>query len=189
MSLWTRLIDWLRPDPQPNPEPQPDPQPPADKARALVEAHNKERTQRGYKPLARNTGLDHAAQKWAQHMADTNRMTHGVDFAGRISAEGVSWTNVGENIAFGYGSVNQVMQGWMNSRGHKANILGAYNAIGIGIAATKSGTIYWCTDFAQLRLAADINIPFSTLRDMSAMSTHRGSDELESHSTMAGATT
>jgi len=62
---------------------------------------------------------------------------------------GVPMLNYGENIAEGYGGAAAVMNGWMNSPGHKANILGDYNTIGIGVYES-GGTIYWVQDFMKI---------------------------------------
>ena len=57
-------------------------------------------------------------------------------------------TGWGENIAYGYATANAVMQGWLNSPGHRANIERAsYRAIGVAAAASSSGTIYWTQEF------------------------------------------
>ena len=51
---------------------------------------------------------------------------------------------IGENIAYGQRSAEQVMEGWMNSSGHRANILNAqYTAIGVGVYRSASGTLHW----------------------------------------------
>lgn len=52
----------------------------------------------------------------------------------------------GENIAAGYSSASSVMNGWMNSSGHRANILGNYTTIGIG-CYTQGGVMYWVQCF------------------------------------------
>jgi hypothetical protein len=57
----------------------------------------------------------------------------------------------GENIAYGYQTPDAVMNAWMNSAGHRANILnGSYRAIGIGVAASASGLLYWTQDFGTV---------------------------------------
>ena len=60
---------------------------------------------------------------------------------------GVSYSTAGENIAYGYGDPEQVVRGWMNSEGHRKNILSAsYSKIGTG--CYKSGnTLYWSQFF------------------------------------------
>ena len=53
-----------------------------------------------------------------------------------------------ENIARGYTTADAVMQGWMGSTGHRANILNcSLKAIGVGVARSKDGQLYWTQDF------------------------------------------
>jgi uncharacterized protein YkwD len=57
---------------------------------------------------------------------------------------------VAENIAMGQSNSNEVVRAWMNSSGHRANILNPNNRrIGVGAYRTESGTIYWCQQFRQ----------------------------------------
>jgi len=61
---------------------------------------------------------------------------------------GISYRAAGENIAMGQTSPQQVMQGWMNSPGHRANILNAsFTQIGVGIAQNAQGRYYWTQQF------------------------------------------
>lgn len=115
---------------------------------------NEERTSRGIAPLTRNTKLDSAAQRHSNDMACNNFIDHiGSDGSSpwdRMSQAGYTWIRAAENIAAGYSTPASVVSGWMNSSGHKANILNA-DLKDIGIAyAYKSGTTYghyWTTDF------------------------------------------
>ena len=60
------------------------------------------------------------------------------------------WSNLGENVAYGYGSVAAVMSAWMNSSGHRANILSSSFAhVGVGRADASNGTPYWTQDFGR----------------------------------------
>ena len=62
-----------------------------------------------------------------------------------MRAFGVSYRTAGENIAMGYSSAQAVMNGWMNSSGHRANILNsAYTRIGVGYVADGN---YWVQEF------------------------------------------
>ncbi len=57
---------------------------------------------------------------------------------------------VGENIAMGQTSSAEVMNSWMNSSGHRANILNpGYTRIGVAAFSTPDGTIFWCQQFLQ----------------------------------------
>jgi uncharacterized protein YkwD len=55
---------------------------------------------------------------------------------------------MGENIAMGYSDIESVVDGWMNSPGHKRNILNPkFNKAGFGYAKTPDGPAYWCAQF------------------------------------------
>lgn len=115
---------------------------------------NAERAKAGVSPLARNDKLDAAARRHSNDMACNNFMSHtGSDGSSpwdRMNQAGYTWIRAAENIAAGYSSPASVVDGWMNSPGHQANILDA-DLEDIGIAhAYKSGTDYghyWTTDF------------------------------------------
>lgn len=81
-----------------------------------------------------------------------NHMDHtgsdGSTMQTRVEAEGFQWTSLGENVASGQLTVDQVMQDWMNSPGHRANILGDYKFFGGGLAY-NNGKTYWTQDFGN----------------------------------------
>ena len=136
--------------------------------RALVHATlcvlNVERRKRGLRPLRLNRKLSRAARGHSSAMASRHFFSHdslaGGSFVDRIRRTGYlrgarSW-NVGENIAWGYGSLGTpraIGRAWMNSPGHRANILsGSFRAIGIGIAAgtpSGGGGATYTTDFGR----------------------------------------
>jgi uncharacterized YkwD family protein len=61
---------------------------------------------------------------------------------------GISYSAAGENIAEGQQTPSDVMQAWMNSSGHKANILSSsYTQIGVGIAKNSGGSLIWTQQF------------------------------------------
>lgn len=109
---------------------------------------NKERTTRGLRKLRRNTRLDLASRRHARSMAARNFFAHG-NFVGRIRSANYlrgarSW-RVGENIAWGsgvLGSPEEIVDAWMHSPGHRANILSrGFREIGVGIAyGTPNGS-------------------------------------------------
>ena len=112
----------------------------------VLNLHNKERLDRGLQFLQLNDQLNRAAQKYAEQMALTGDFQHGN--VGRRVGDG--WSMYGENIAMGQTSNEEVMDDWMHSRGHRINILdNGYKYIGIGIAKSKNGTIYWVVDFGS----------------------------------------
>jgi uncharacterized protein YkwD len=116
---------------------------------AVLKLTNAERTKAGCKALTTNSKLTLAARRHSQYMADTGKHAHDGIGDGtpqtRIEATGYQWRGWGENIAWGYRSAAAVMDGWMNSPGHRANILKcSYREIGIGV--DRSGTS-WTQDF------------------------------------------
>jgi uncharacterized YkwD family protein len=98
---------------------------------------NAERAKNGLRPLTHRADLKNVAQKKAMDMINSNYFSHTSPNYGSpfdmMKAFGISYTAAGENIAKGQTTPQQVMNSWMNSSGHRANILNAnYNAIGVG---------------------------------------------------------
>jgi len=115
-----------------------------DLAGAVAAATNAQRAAAGLKPLAYRSCSVPAA--WAVHMASTGSLTHNNMMTVLSSCGGT--TTAGENIAAGYTSVSAVTSGWMNSPGHRANILNAnFKIISVGVAQAANGTYYWVEDF------------------------------------------
>ncbi|MEU9169467.1 CAP domain-containing protein [Streptomyces sp. NPDC048420] len=119
---------------------------PTDQVLTLV---NAERAKAGCSPLTENSKLTKAAQDHSQDMADHQNMSHtgsdGSSMGDRLARVGYAFRTAGENVAYGYSSPESVMDGWMNSPGHKANILNcAFKEIGIGLAQPG---YYWTQDF------------------------------------------
>lgn len=111
----------------------------------VIRLVNEIRQQNGLRPLAANWELSRVARYKSQDMRDNgyfshNSPTYGTPFQ-MLSAFGLSYRTAGENIAKGYASPQAVVNGWMNSSGHRANILNAsYTQIGVGYV---SGGNYW----------------------------------------------
>jgi uncharacterized protein YkwD len=123
---------------------------------------NRERAARGVRPLRANSKLARAARGHARDMVARRYFSHqsrsGASFSARIKRTG--WTRsrrsytMGENIGWGGGSLSSpraMVRGWMNSAGHRANILSrSFKQIGVGIAngapTGGSGATY-ATDF------------------------------------------
>jgi uncharacterized protein YkwD len=134
MKLWKQILDWFRPRPRPTP-------PPAD-TNDFLALVNAQRAAHGLQPLILNIKLSEAAQLWAESMARSGSLSHG-DFAKRIRASGYTGRSLAENIAGGQKDATEAMKSWMNSSGHKANILNpTYRDVGFG----GSGT-FWVADF------------------------------------------
>lgn len=111
----------------------------------VIRLVNEIRQQNGLRLLAANWELSRVARYKSQDMRDNgyfshNSPTYGTPFQ-MLSAFGLSYRTAGENIAKGYASPQAVVNGWMNSSGHRANILNAsYTQIGVGYV---SGGNYW----------------------------------------------
>lgn len=120
----------------------------------LVDAVNAEREKHGLQPLIVNYSLMEAAYNHNEHMADVQKLAHGGigdgDVVSRVMATGyqVYMGLVGENVAWGQRSVAKVMDDWMNSPGHRANILKReYTDIGVAFT-TRNGGPWWTQVFA-----------------------------------------
>ncbi|WP_416235432.1 CAP domain-containing protein [Paenibacillus campi] len=98
---------------------------------------NQQRAKLGLKPLAVDSKLQKMAQIKAVDMANKGYFSHtsptyGTPFK-MMNTFGIKYTYAGENIAKGQSSAAEVMNAWMNSKGHKANILNKqYTHIGVG---------------------------------------------------------
>jgi uncharacterized protein YkwD len=130
-----------------------------DLASQVLDRVNAHRAGIGLGSLSVSPTLTAAAVWKARHMATYNYMTHedpappaarGV--GDRLAACGYP-ANAGwaENIAYGYATAAAVVDGWLNSPGHRANIEnGSYRATGVGAAADSRGTLYWSQEFGTV---------------------------------------
>lgn len=115
----------------------------------VVRLVNDIRRQNGLKPLTENWELSRVARYKSQDMLDNryfahNSPTYGTPFQ-MMKSFGLSFRIAGENIAKGYASPQAVVNGWMNSSGHRANILNTgYTQIGVGYVAQGH---YWTQMF------------------------------------------
>lgn len=108
---------------------------------------NTQRANAGLAPVALCNSLNVAAQNQSNAQAAQNRMFHADLRANAESAGYRGWRLLAENVASGQRSVDAVMTSWMNSSGHRANILGGSEHIGFGQATGSSGNIYWTQSF------------------------------------------
>jgi uncharacterized protein YkwD len=122
---------------------------------AVFDLVNQERAIQG-KPLLRSDSrLTAAARAHSQDMAEQNYFSHtganGSSPGQRIQAQGYAWNAWGENIAYGYATPEAVMNAWMNSPGHRANILNTlFCDIGVGyFQGGANNRPYWTQDFAR----------------------------------------
>lgn len=122
----------------------------------VIELVNVERAARNLHALSYSEELTVAARLHSQDMAAQNYFSHtsldGRLFSERIAAAGYEYQSCGENIAAGYATPAAVVDGWMNSDGHRANILDPdYCDIGVGYAAAEAAKYahYWTQDFGR----------------------------------------
>ena len=118
----------------------------------VLDLVNAERTKRGLNPLTLDAKLSNTATLKSQDMInkgyfDHTSPTYGSPFD-MMQQFGISYRSAGENIAMGQRTPQEVMNSWMNSSGHRANILNSsFTTLGVGIAKDANGTIYWTQMF------------------------------------------
>jgi uncharacterized protein YkwD len=142
-----------RPVPPPTPKPGPppvNPDPPVHGVVAMFDLHNAARAAAGLPPLASDGRLAQAAAIQVRQMAAANRMAHDLPGAAhptllsRIRAAGYECSRAGENIAAGFPTPEPLSYAWLNSPGHRANILGQYAHVGLA----REGP-WWCAVFGS----------------------------------------
>ena len=117
--------------------------------REVVQLVNEHRVQNGLQPLTENWELSRVARYKSQDMVDNRYFSHTSPTYGSpfqmIRAFGLSYRTAGENIAYGQRTPQAVVNAWMNSSGHRANILSSsYTQIGVGYVANGN---YWTQMF------------------------------------------
>lgn len=99
---------------------------------------NEARWGQGNSGLIRNSSMHAVAAGWAATLAQTGTLSHNPEYSSQIPG---GWVAAGENVAQGYGGSAAMHEGWMNSPGHRANILGDFTDI--GIAYLEAGGTTW----------------------------------------------
>lgn len=120
-------------------------------ASEVVRLTNSARGQNGYAALVEDGALSDAAAVRAREIARSFSHTRpsGASFSSALSESGVTYLRAGENIASGQKSASEVVNAWMNSPGHRANILNSsYSRIG-SASVNIDGTLYWVQLFAD----------------------------------------
>lgn len=115
-------------------------------AKKVADLVNQERAKAGLAPLEVKVNLQTAAQVRAKEIEKSFSHTrpNGSSFSTVLAENGVDYRGSGENIAWGQRSPEEVMNGWMNSEGHRANILNKnFKYIGVGYHVNSNGTGYW----------------------------------------------
>ena len=115
-------------------------------AQQVIDLVNDERSKAGLSAVTEATDVSAAAAIRAQEI--TSNFSHtrpdGTYYNTVLDQSGISYWGSGENIAYGQKTPAEVMNGWMNSQGHRANILNAsYTKIGVAYYQNSNGVTYW----------------------------------------------
>lgn len=119
-------------------------------AKQVADLVNQERAKAGLAPLTLREDLTQAAQIRAKESAVSFSHTRpdGSGFQTVLTQQQISYRRSGENIAWGQPTAQSVMNAWMNSPGHRANILNSsFEYIGVGYYTSSQGTPYWAQLF------------------------------------------
>jgi uncharacterized protein YkwD len=103
----------------------------------VIERTNAQRRQYGLRPLQVDLRLVHSARRHTAWMSRSRNLQH-------------TTAPVGENIAMGQRNSSEVVTSWMNSPGHRQNILNTgYTKIGVAAYTASDGSVYWCQQFLR----------------------------------------
>lgn len=145
-----------KPDSTPsNPSTAPEQKPSTDFSsyqQQVLDLVNAERAKRGISALTLDSSLSSVATKKSQDMVDKNFFDHTSPTYGSpfdmMKQFGISYRTAGENIAKGQKTPQEVVAAWMNSEGHRKNILNPnFTNLGVGIAKDSNKTTYWTQMF------------------------------------------
>ena len=142
-------------NPEQKPESTPEQKPSTDFSsyqQQVLDLVNVERTKRGISALTLDSNLSSVATKKSQDMVNKNYFDHTSPTYGSpfdmMKQFGISYRTAGENIAKGQKTPQEVVTAWMNSEGHRKNILNPnFTNLGVGIAKDSKGTTYWTQMF------------------------------------------
>lgn len=120
----------------------------------VIRLVNLARSTAGLQPLAANWQLSRVARYKSADMATKGYFSHTSPTYGSpfqmMESFGLRFSAAGENIAYGQRTPSEVMSDWMNSPGHRANILNpTYTQIGVGLATDSKGVCYWTQEFIK----------------------------------------
>ncbi len=118
----------------------------------VVDLVNIERAKAGLNPLTLDSSISNVATKKSQDMIDNNYFSHNSPTYGSpfdmLKKFGISYKTAGENIAMDQKTPKEVVNAWMNSEGHRKNIMNPnFSKIGVGVAQKSGGSIYWTQIF------------------------------------------
>lgn len=118
----------------------------------VIDLVNAERAKEGLPALTMDKQVQAAAQVRAMECEQlfSHTRPNGTSFVTALQEQNVSYRRAGENIAWGQRTPKQVVTGWMNSEGHRANIMNPnFTTIGVGYYQNANGTNYWSQLFTS----------------------------------------
>lgn len=122
---------------------------------------NGERTAQGLAPLALDVQLTRVARGWSDRMLAEDRMYHNPELANQVKGP---WQRLGENVGYTNKSgasnaelVERLHVAFMNSPSHRANVMGDYNLVGVGVRLTEGGKLWVTVNFMKAPLDAAVS--------------------------------
>ena len=134
---------------------------------------NDARAANGQNALARNSSLDQVAAAWAGQLAAAGVLSHNPNYPSQIPA---GWSEAGENVARGQQNATEMHLAWMNSAGHRANILGNYTDVGVAWLTDASGMTWGVQVFANYPAVA-APAPAAPTEDLETLSLPAAGEE------------
>lgn len=131
----------------------------------VLQLVNQERTSRGLGRVTRNTTLEDQATQYACEMITYDFFAHdnpvtGSDLADRADEFGYDYWTIGENLAAGQSTPAAVVEDWMDSPDHRANILNpAFTELGVGVRVGGQYGYYWVQEFGRPQSAGIFREP------------------------------
>lgn len=124
---------------------------------------DRERAAAGLPSLVVEQSLVSVAREWSEEMAAADSLSHRPDLGAAIPGD---WTSVGENVGFTISPgasteqlVDRLHDAFMASPGHRDNVLGAWNTVGVGATVTPTGKMWVTVNFAQMPITAPAPAP------------------------------
>ncbi len=129
------------------------PPPMSQMEKEIIDATNEKRREHGIETLSADPMLMTAARQHSQNMARQQTLSHTLDgksVEARVKGLDYKYLAIGENVSFNQPDAQSVVEGWMKSPGHRANILNAnYTQIGVGVTADDQGRQYFTQVFGR----------------------------------------
>jgi hypothetical protein len=121
----------------------------SDPAQDMLARTNQARADAGLGPLQWDGAAANVARAWTQNMANTGVLAHNPNLVSQINGSVTNqWSRIGENVGYG-GDTATLQNAFMNSPGHRANIMGDYNRLGVGAVYDGAGRLWLTLDFVK----------------------------------------